>query len=550
MYWLPDHLHNLIHTWSWTWDPKKSKYSGIVASDMDEDGKVTYNSREPAYEEAMPIFLAVTILDGGIVPINWVSSDGKRVMFPKPKESDGDKPPASKNRRIFAEKFYTDYQIIDPEEMEEYLIGNIWCGGNLSAAGPSNKVFKTSTPKRSEAAVHSLYNTNPCSSFVQEHTIVGQVSNNSNVTFTGVCNSSNDEAFEEVVLRSFTILSDDKNNSDFQDSAASQELQDESNEISYMDLLGPPPQFANEGPGQPEKNNDEEGAHTQILTKMAHELREMKCKVENMERNQATFQASIAATLFIQWSWGSTYPYKRGKNYYNLIPSCLIPALDKKLLLHYLFQVKKELFQSGSGMRVVLKTLFYPRMSLQIYCCNRHTLQGNARKSREPTIIRTIEERDQQLWTPIQDDAKRQDYDYEPLHLEKRLINENLRIPLNKLVGFMALMEEVWNKFPTRKETNPDGKLKDIGLREKINHTLRSIRSVERINRDNRRRKLGEIPPNTKVSYPSVTPKAVYVGNTEDERESILSEWYGRPDHVDYDLKAFNDFDEADDELC
>ncbi|CAG0924639.1 unnamed protein product, partial [Notodromas monacha] len=36
--------------------------------------------------------------------------------------------------------------------------------------------------------------------------------------------------------------------------------------------------------------------------------------------------------------------------------------------------------------------------------------------------------------------------------------------PLNKLVGFMALMEEVWNKFPTRKETNPDGKLKDIGL--------------------------------------------------------------------------------------
>ncbi|CAG0917249.1 unnamed protein product [Notodromas monacha] len=278
---------NLIHTWSWSWDPKKSKYSDIVAFDVDEDGKVTYNIREPAYEEAMPIFLAVTILDGG------------------------------EEHKKYLENATTEEHLTklwnDAERNRNAVFG--------TQSGPSN-VFKTSTPKRSEDAVEvqSLYNTNPCSSFVQDHSIVGQsdtleatvtptalsrtLSNTSNVTFPGVCNSSNDEAFEEVVLRSFTITTDDRNNSDFQDSAASQELQDESSEVLYMDLLGPPPEFANEGAGQP----------------------------------------------------------------------------------------------------------------------------GNARKNREPTIIRTLEERDQQVWTPIQDDAKRQDYDYKPLNLEKRRINENLRI--------------------------------------------------------------------------------------------------------------------------
>ncbi|CAG0917682.1 unnamed protein product [Notodromas monacha] len=56
--------------------------------------------------------------------------------------------------------------------------------------------------------------------------------------------------------------------------------------------------------------------------------------------------------------------------------------------------------------------------------------------------ITSIEERDSQIYTPEQDDPEIQDYDAVPLNLQHRLQQEHLRIPLNKLPGFYAAVEQ------------------------------------------------------------------------------------------------------------
>ncbi|CAG0924882.1 unnamed protein product [Notodromas monacha] len=110
------------------WNPVKTEYCGFT---MSSDGICM---REVGIEESIPSFVCLTILDG-CVPINWISTDAKYVLWPSPEAvvtcAVTGKEVLWNSLKPVSERRLTAFPIADPLQMVEYRIGNIWCSGRI-----------------------------------------------------------------------------------------------------------------------------------------------------------------------------------------------------------------------------------------------------------------------------------------------------------------------------------------------------------------------------------------------------------------------------------
>ncbi|CAG0920688.1 unnamed protein product [Notodromas monacha] len=168
---------------------------------------------------------------------------------------------------------------------------------------------------------------------------------------------------------------------------------------------------------------------------------------------------------------------------------------------------------------------FQHLMMAQIYCVNSKTQHCKGRE-RQKDIIKTVQERDSQPFTQEQDNPLILDHDMYPVNLQHCLNQPELRIPLNKLPGFYALIEN-FAALHLKDDNMPK-------LRTFINKVLRKLRNAER---NTWKEALGlkersidgadstQLTNNFAANYESAKSlkelKNVFIGNSKEQTELI-----------------------------